>query len=302
MNFLTDLVRAFYDLKGLGTELSRRSVGRLFAVIALLSLGSGIAAGLWYADAVTELGVILAEEAKVQAPTLTLSKSGLTTNVKQPYILTEHTLSAQLFSNLGAWLSKRFHVTVPGTEEAMLSWVGGENSRLFCLVIDTTGNYKNEVKPEEYQFFFVADKEGIKFTGESSSGHQSREMKYSEIKAEQPLTIDPNQIRPQIVREKAQGALRIWLSGISFLFNFVRFAISALMFGLFGLLISSMAGKGLGFGRTFAIAVYALVPVVFFEIVRLVALPYPGSILLVMYAVYALVPVLLVRPEGTPAA
>ncbi len=302
MNFLTDLVRTFYDLKGLGTELSRRSVGRLFWVIALLSLASGIAAGVWYADAVTELGIILMQEAKVQAPPLTISKSGLTTSVKQPFILTEHTLSPQLFSNLGEWLKKRFHVTVPGTKEAMLSWVGGETSRIFCFVIDTTGNYKNEVKPEEYQFFFVADKEMIKFTGESSTGHQSREMRYSEIKAEQPLTIDPAQIRPEIIREKAQGSLRVWMTGISFLFNFVRFAVSALFFGLIGLLISSIAGKGLTFGRTFAIAVYALVPVVFFEIVRLVALPYPGSILLVMYAVYALVPVLLVRPEGTPAA
>ncbi len=302
MGFLTDLSRALYDFKGIAQDLSRRSLGQVFGVLLVLSVIYGSVTGIWYANALTDLLVITTEEARTQVPPFTIENGKLTSPVKQPYVVTEHTLSETFFTNLGSWLKRRFHVSVPSAKDAMLSWTGGADSRLFCLVLDTTDTYEQVVKPEEYQVYVVADKDSIKYVGENQSGmSRSREVMYSETQRTGPLTVSPDMIRSDVVRAKVQGPIRGWLVGLSILFTFIRFAFKALFVGLFGLLLSMLAKKELSFGRTFAIAVYALVPVVICGMVKVVAMPYPGILLFLIHLVYGLVPVLMATSEERAA-
>jgi hypothetical protein len=184
----------------------------------------------------------------------------------------------------------------------MLSWVEGETSRIFCFVLDTTGTYRDVVDPEEYQVYIVADEDSVKFVGEQQNGMQrSREVKFSESKQSDPTHVSPDMIKVDRVRSEVSRFIRPWMASLSALFTLMRFAFKALLVGLLGLLVSTLAGKQLSFGRTFCIAVYALVPVVICSLVKVLAMPYPGALLFLVHLVYSLVPVLVHRSEGAAA-
>lgn len=306
MEFLTDLWRSFYDFKGLGRELSTRSAGRVIGTLAVLSVIYGLVTGNWYASSAGELAAIVTEEAKRHLPAVVISDGTLSSGVAQPHIVTDQDLSPEFFAALDAWAARWLHVNTQGMAERLFQQWTSRAGKLFCVILDTTGTYADQIDPDAYPVAIIIDQHHMRIGTDSQEGRQLREVAFSELSANAPigvpLALDPRQLDEAMVARRVSGSLVVWVVLVSILLSFVRFAWKALVIGALVWLISAAARSGFSFGRAYTLAVYALVPVVVLALVRLMWVPYPGVLVWIAHAVYGIAPLVYCPSQTTTSA
>ncbi len=300
MTFFTDLLRAIYDFKGLGRDLSRRSAGRVATTLLVLSVIYGVATGVWYTGCVSDFSRLLADEVKVQIPPVIIKEGKLYTDAKQPHVVTDQTLSPKFLSAIDQWAAQWLHTGTPGGTAAFFRQAGKRGAKLFCFILDTTGTYRQTINPDVYTIAIVADQDSMHVATDRRGMRQVRELRFGDLSANSPLRVplglDPTHLDTSAVARRVSAAVGLWLMLGSTLLTILRFALKALLVGVCGLLLSALAGKGLSFGQTYAIATYALVPVVILALAKLIVWPYPGLVVLLAHFIYGLVPVILCPP------
>lgn len=306
MGFFSDLARSLYDFPGLGNEISRRSAWRVFGTFLLASVVYGVVTGFWYGGAAVDFLRIVGREFKSKLPAISIENGKLSSPVKQPYILTEQDIGDSFFQDFAQLVHDRFHLSVPMNKSAILGYLnsdGNQAAHLFCAVLDTTGTYRKQIDPATCTVSMVADADMFVVTAPERSGSQRvQQYKFAEGENRQPVHFNPDQINLDVVTNRIAGPLKGWFAVMSVVFTLFRFLLKALLVAILGLIINAAMGKGFSFGRLFALGVYALVPVVVFGIIKVVAMPYPGILLFLIYLVYGLVPVFIAEPaESAPA-
>ena len=296
MGFITDLLRAFYDLPGLAKELSHRSAGRVAGALILISVVYGIATGAWYAITTSELVGILAEEAKAHVPAFTITQGRLSSDVQQPYIITGKVLRPELFLSIEEWVKRRFHKD-PG--DLRTAYNGLDIDKAFVFVLDTTGTYREHIKPEEYTASAILEADRAWVTSDrDSGGRQTREIIYANSAA-QTLNFEPSKLSTAAVPEQTRRAILPGFAGASALLTLARFAFKALILGLIGWIAAKLAKKSLSFGQAYAIGVFAHAPIAAAMLLKVLVLPLPGIILLLLNIIYGVVPAFLAPEETT---
>jgi len=297
MTFVTDLVRSLYDFAGIGRELSRRRPGQVALVLVLAGGLYGGVSGNWYASGIGDLGGIVAEEVRAHMPEFAITGGVLSSPVEQPYIVTEADLTPAFYQALEDWMRRWFHADIG---RQLREAIAVETGRVFCVVLDTTGTYRQRIDPDEYAIAMIVEQDRAVWVGERQTGvREERVVKFDEL--EQPVRMTPERVQPETVQRAVYGALAPWLIGLGALAHLLRYAAKALLVGALGLALGAVLGRGLTFGRTFAMAVYALVPATVLALVSLTVSPMPGPVLLLVHVLYGVVPVILCPKAPAPA-
>ena len=306
MGFLRDLAQSLYDWKGMGQELARRSTGRIVMSLVTLGILYGIVTGQWYATAFGELAKVAAREASRRLPAVVLSNGTLSSPVPQPYIVTAEQLSPELFEETDAWFARWLHIAQPGVASAFVTNLLRQGTNPFCLILDTTNAYQQQINPDDYAIAVVVTDQTITVSSQREGGiRQARQVPLSQVTANAPLgvplALDPAKIDADQVAKQVRGRVWLWFVLASSLVSVLRFALKALLVGLLAWIVAQATKKAVSFGQAYAVAVYALVPVVVLAFVRLMIWPYPGFLLLLVHVVYGVVPVLY-APARQPVA
>lgn len=294
MKILEDAVAAL-NFRHIGRTLSKRSTGMVAGSFAFLVVIYVIVFGLWYSAVAGDFIEAALKAGKPYLPSFNIMNGQLIMRSAEPFIITHEDVYAIIIEAATDVDRKRFGGKNTGDIAAGVMSQMGTNRDSFCLVMDTTGRYKEVIDPTEYSKYAIISKDTMELVDRVQ--YMPGNIVPISERIQQDITFTPDNL------DQSSGPLKriattIIIIGLA-LYAPAHFLIKALIGALIGWLIVLMTKRQAKFNVLYKISLYALSPVILLLVASRLGLPnIPGIIFQAIYYSYIVMAILtLPKPE-----
>jgi hypothetical protein len=279
MQMLKDIATSIYNFKKIGRELSKRPGGMVAGSFLVLTVIYVLIYGLWYSDITGDFITETLEASKPYLPSFTIQNGRLMNLSPEPYILTHEEIYQIIAQAVIEVDKKRFEGK--NAEQLMQGFEAGQINQkdTFCLVMDTTGTYKDKVNLDNYTRYAVVTADTAEYVDRIQNMPGKKTPLSESVKQDIRFT-------PDLVENLKGPATRITAISIvisMFIYTPLRFLLKALIAALIVWAILSIAKKEITFGTLYKIALYSLAPVVVLAVISRFTIIFPGLIYQALY-------------------
>ncbi len=281
MQILRDLILSL-NFNNIGKTLSKRPVGLVAGSLAILVVIYVAIIGAWYVAIGNEFIDAALEIAKPDLPSFNIINGQLTMNSPEPYIKTHEDMyriisEAVMEVDRKQFGGRYFQDIITGLESGQRT-----KKESFCLVMDTTDSYRDQIDPADYSRYAVVTKDSMELVDRI----QTMPGNIVPIKERMPQAIifTPDRVDDLKAPIKRFATIAIFVGLM--IYAPIYFLIKALIGASIAWLLLLTIKKQKPFYILYKISLYALVPFVFLIIIQRFGLPIPGLIYQVVYFAY----------------
>jgi len=296
MQAITDILVSILNPKATGRTLSKRSVGAIVSSFLVLVVLYVIIFGSWYGSIAGEFVDISLRLAKPMLPTFNIVNGRLSMLSQEPFIITHEDLYAVIKESIAELSTSRFkNVDMAAIEESLDA--SGANKQSFCLVMDTTGTYREKINPETYSQYVVITEDTME------SVDRVKTMPGNVVPLSENITEDVN-FSPDNI-DAVSGPMKRTTGIFIFLGLLLvkpgHFLVKALIAAFIVWLLFLVMKKERPFTEIFKTALYSLSPVVLLAFLLRFGVPIPGFVFQIVYFAYIIMAVSAIsRPAAQP--
>ena len=293
MQAIEDIIKAIFNFKFIGRTLVKRPIGITALSFLLLVIASVAVLGPWYASIAgsfidTGLGVL-----QPKLPTFNIINGQLQMFTSEPFILTHDDLYEAI--NEAAIIVDREHLKGRYAGEIAKGF-NQTNKDTFCVIMDTTDNYKTQVDLNSYSQYAVITKDSIEMVDRVKTFPGNTTAISDRVK--QAVRFSPDLI--DNISTPIKRFATIAIISLVTLFTPISLLFKALVTAFIIWLILLIVRKAKPYKVLYKISVYALAPVVTLSILERFGLVVHGLIPHLIYIICILVAASAV--EGTKQA
>lgn len=296
MRALEDIIKSLFNPKFIGDTLVKRSIGTMALSLTILIALYVLVYGIRYSSITNEFVDAAFDSAKPILPTFDIINGKLKMYSEEPYIITHEDLynvmyeAAVIVDEQGA-RSRYAEEMKTGLEKGY----SGGNQKTFCLVMDTTGAYKEKVNLDNYSNYVLMTEDSIETVD------RVRYMPGNAVPLSERIQQDMS-FSPDVADILRAPAMRITTTAIIIglaIWTPIHFLLKALITAFVVWVVFMIMRKEKSFEVLYKISLYALSPAVLLAIIHRLLFPINGLFFQTIYFIYIITAVLAIaKPEG----
>jgi len=289
MQAITDLLTAI-SIPSIGRTLSKRSFGSAFGTFLIVVLIYSLAFSFWYNLVISDVVIQIFERAKSYLPSFSLVNSELVMHSEEPFILTFDQIKdivLPVMRDIDEKYAKGQYAGVYETIE--------KQENLFCIVMDTTEEYKSDIDLSKYESYMLMNKDSVITYNKNENPPEKVEKIADNLKRD--VSFSPDNAGKVITSVKGPMFIMIFIYVL--IASFFRFLIKALIMSAIVAVVLLVMKRKSDFGLIYKLSLYALVPIVVIAILHRYLFPIPALIFHAVYLAIVLIACLGVPEEKT---
>lgn len=297
MQALEDIIIALFNPRSIGRTLSKRPVGMIAASLSILVIIYIIVFSMWYSSVMGDFVDIVLDISKPRLPTFSIINGQLSMHIKEPYIITHEDIY-EIISEAALGVDrKRFGGK--GAREIEQSLQREEyrsgQQQSFCLVMDTTGAYKERIDVQNYSKYAVITKDSMEIVDRVQSMPGDVVPIKERIKEDIRFTPDLADRLNSPMKRFITIAIILGLV----IFTPIHLLLKALISAFIVWIIFLIVRREKPFAILYKVSLYALSPIVLLAVVHRLWVPIHGLIFQTIYFIYIIMAILAIpKPEG----
>jgi hypothetical protein len=296
MRSLEDTLAAL-NFRHIGKVLSKRPVGLVTGTFLFLVVVYVLVYGMWYSGITGDFIDAFADVSKPHMPSFRIMNGQLSMQSPEPFILTHEDFYNMIIEAAVEVDNKRFGGKNtadidPEDIEAQLN----AQRETFCLVMDTTGTYKEVIDPADFTRYAVITKDTAEFVDRV----QSMPGNAVPIKNKVPQDVSFTPDRMDMIKNPLKRiSTAVIIMGL-FFYVPVRFLLKALIGAFIAWILILILKREIPFGALYKIGLYALAPVVLLAVAARFTTEIHGLIYQTVYLGYIAAAVFAVPKPAAP--
>ncbi len=299
MQVLKDLI-ASLNFKQVGGTLFNKSTGLVAGFLAILVVVYVVVISSLTCSIAGDFIKAGLEAARPYLPSFSITNGRLNMRSTEPFILTHEDFYAIMIDAMITVDQKRFGGKNTEAIEMGSTQAVSTQGDTFCLVMDTTGTYKEKIDPSQFAKYAIITQDAIEMVDriKSMPGNIKPLSEY----IQQDISFSPDNI------ETIEGPIKN-IANLGIIISIAlatptRFLLKALIGALLALIVCMIVKREVNFGALYKLSIYSLTPVVLLEMMDSVAsaVNIHGIIYQLIYAALVVGAVLAIpKPEQAQA-